>query len=87
MRTNDGFVRFDDLHFTVFHRNNSPLFPTNGLSGLFEDNCGRLWFHSEGGLLFNENGRFTLALKPNEIPPATLSAFHRDGAGGVLFHF
>ncbi len=87
MTTNDGLVRFDGVRFTVFNRNNSPVFPSNRLAGLFEDQRGRLWFYSEnGGILFYENGRFTLASPPNVLPPAALSAFHHDGAGGILFH-
>jgi len=87
MTTNDGLVRFDGVRFTVFNRNNSPVFPSNRLAGLFEDQSGHLWFYTEtGGILFYENGRFTLATKPNELPPDTLSAFHHDGSGGLLFH-
>ena len=87
MTTNDGLVRFDGVRFTVFNRNNAPIFPSHRLAGLFEDQRGRLWFYSKnGGILFYDHGRFTLALPPNVLPPAALSAFHHDGAGGLLFH-
>ena len=49
MTTNDGLVCFDGVRFTIFNRNNSPVFPSNRLSSLFEDQRGRLWFHTEGG--------------------------------------
>jgi signal transduction histidine kinase/ligand-binding sensor domain-containing protein len=86
LTTNDGLARFDGLHFTVFNKSNSAEFTTNRLMGAFEDRSARLWFQGEdGSILFYKEGRFTLALKPNEITTFVRSPFFDDKLGGVIF--
>lgn len=83
--TNDGLVRFDGVRFKVFNKSNTPQITTNRLSAAFVDKSGLLWFQGEdGSILFYRNGAFTIAAKPRELQPGTLSRFFDDGAGGVV---
>jgi signal transduction histidine kinase/ligand-binding sensor domain-containing protein len=85
--TNDGLVRFDGARFKIFNKSNTPELTTNRLVGAFGDKSGRLWFQTEdGGVIFHENGKFSIALKPNEIPPLQRSPFFDDQLGGVIFY-
>lgn len=85
--TNDGLVRFDGARFKVFNKSNTPEFTTNRLAGAFGDKSGRLWFQTEdGGVIFHDKGKFTVAMKPNEIPPIRRSPFFDDQTGGVIFN-
>lgn len=45
--TYDGLVRFDGLHFTVFHQSNTPSMPSNRVLSLREDVAGALWVRTE----------------------------------------
>ncbi len=87
MTTNDGLVRFDGVRFEVFNKSNTPEITTNRLVGAFEDKSGRLWFQTEdGGIVFYEKGRFTVGMKPNELPLVTRSPFFDDQTGGIIFY-
>ncbi len=58
--TDEGLVRFDGFKFTTYNIGNTKAFKTNNISGLVEDQDGRLWIScSEGGLLSYHKGFFT----------------------------
>ena len=86
LTTNDGLARFDGVRFTVFNKGTNAEFSTNRLAAAFQDKSHRIWFQSEdGSVLFYKDGRFTVALKPNEIQNQGRSPLLDDGAGGVIF--
>ncbi len=87
LSTNDGIVRFDGSRFKIFNKSNTSQITTNRLSAAFADKGGRIWFQAEdGGILFYQKGAFTVAAKPNELPPGLRSAFFDDAAGGVILN-
>ena len=60
LATNEGLVRFDGAHFTVFNTTNTPQLPGNRYNSLFEEPPGYLWARSEkADLVLYHNGRFT----------------------------
>ncbi|HMB92362.1 MAG TPA: two-component regulator propeller domain-containing protein, partial [Rhodothermales bacterium] len=60
LATNEGLVRFDGAHFTVFNSTNTPQLPSNRFNSLAEEPAGYLWIISEqGGLVLYRKGQFT----------------------------
>lgn len=87
LTTNDGLVRFDGYRFKIFNKGNTPQITTNRLSAAFADASGRMWFQAEdGGILYYERGAFTVAARPDEIPPGPRSQFFDDPSGGVILN-
>lgn len=60
LATNEGLVRFDGAHFTVFNTTNTSHLPGNRYNSLFEEPQGYLWARSEkADLVLYQNGHFT----------------------------
>ena len=47
--TQEGLVRFDGVHFTVFNKRSVKALKSNYILTLFEDNRGNLWIGTNGG--------------------------------------
>lgn len=58
--TQEGLVRFDGVHFTVFDSKNTPAIPHNEVVSLLEQEDGTLLIGTFGGLASLKNGQFTL---------------------------
>jgi signal transduction histidine kinase/ligand-binding sensor domain-containing protein len=87
LTTNDGLARFDGARFTVFNKSTNPEFSTNRLGAVLEDKSHRIWFNGEdGSVLFYQDGRFTVAVKPNQTAMSGRSPFFEVPAAGVLFY-
>jgi ligand-binding sensor domain-containing protein/signal transduction histidine kinase len=56
--TQEGLVRFDGVHFTVFDSRNSPAMHDDWVRSLREARDGTLWVGTADGLLRSRNGRF-----------------------------
>jgi ligand-binding sensor domain-containing protein/two-component sensor histidine kinase len=60
LATQEGLVRFDGIHFTVFDKRNTPQMKANNIQVLYEDQRGVLWIGTEGGgLVSMRAGEFT----------------------------
>jgi signal transduction histidine kinase/ligand-binding sensor domain-containing protein len=86
LATNDGLARFDGVRFVVFNKSNTEAIANNRIGELYEDGNGRLWVGVEdGSLLFYENGKFTVAVEPNDARFNPRGFLTDDGAGGIFF--
>ncbi len=80
--TEEGLVRFDGVHFTVFDRYNTKEFRQNRILDLKEDRNGTLWISTYGsGLVTYKNGSFQPIVFP-EMDTKTWPV-HTDGQGSV----
>src|SRR5262245_10754323 len=60
LTTNDGLVRYDGVHFTIFNAGNTNGLGTSRLSRLLEDRDGNLWVIAEDNSLIRySKGIFT----------------------------
>jgi len=57
--TQEGLVRFDGVHFTVFDKWNTPAIRSNNVRALCLARSGALWIGTNGGLLRMKEGVFT----------------------------
>src|SRR5215813_3957987 len=60
LATDGGLVRFDGIQFTVFDKQNTPVFKSNQIRNLFEDSRGSLWLSTPDGLIRQRDKKFTL---------------------------
>ena len=60
--TQEGLVRFDGLHFTVFDRQNTPALAHNNIQALCEMRDGALWIGTNRGLVRYASGRVHAAI-------------------------
>lgn len=80
-----GLTRFDGVRFTFFSETNTP--EMKGLVSigrcLQEDDAGRLWIGTEGGLLCRAGGRFVNFPGEADLRGETINAVIRRSAGGI----
>src|SRR5579859_6065281 len=69
--TQNGLVRFDGVHFTVFNANNTPAIKNDRVVQLFVDRRGALWISAE-------QGKLVCLLK------GTFSAYEMPGSGSAF---
>jgi diguanylate cyclase (GGDEF)-like protein/PAS domain S-box-containing protein len=80
----NGLVRFDGAHFTVFDVQGTPALGHNHLWSLVADGDGGLWIATNGGLARWTNGRVTRADEGvAALPSRTLRALYRADDGGL----
>lgn len=85
--TNEGLVRFDGVRFKVFNKSNTPEITNNRMFGAFADKSAKIWMNTEEGeILSYEKGVFSIAMKPEEVPPGLRSHFFDDPSGSVIFY-
>jgi PAS domain S-box-containing protein len=56
--TQEGLVRFDGVHFTIFDKRNTPGLENHSIFTLLEGRDGSLWIGTGGGLSRLKDGRF-----------------------------
>ncbi|HEV2102389.1 MAG TPA: two-component regulator propeller domain-containing protein, partial [Candidatus Acidoferrum sp.] len=61
--TEEGLIRFDGVHFTVFDHRNTPVLPDNLISALAETPDGSLWIGTSSAFLRYKDGKFLDAAK------------------------
>jgi len=94
--TRDGLDRWKDGQITIFHKRNGRSLtaadrngvraiadsglPDDYIGSLLEDNRGRIWVFSPGGVAYFEHGRFTPV---GAAPGKYVHSAAEDGAGGL----
>jgi diguanylate cyclase (GGDEF)-like protein/PAS domain S-box-containing protein len=82
--TQNGLVRFDGAHFTVFDVQVAPELGHNHLWSLADDGAGGLWIATNGGLSRWTNGRIARpAVADATLPSRMLRTLHRAGDGSL----
>ncbi len=62
--TQEGLVRFDGVHFTIYTKTNTPILTNNYFTALHYDTKGNLWIGTSGGGIFKySNGIFSTPLE------------------------
>ena len=75
--TQNGLVRFDGVHFTVFDVQGTPALVHNHLWSLAVDGDGGLWIATNGGLARWTGGQVTRADADATLPSRTLRTLMR----------
>jgi signal transduction histidine kinase len=78
--TEDGLNRWNDGRVTVYRRRTDPGLPDDRIRSLFEDERGRIWVSTAGGIVTFDGDRFTAV--PLESP-GFVQAIAGDGNGGI----
>jgi PAS domain S-box-containing protein len=80
--TQEGLVRFDGVHFTVFDMKNTPGLIHNYVMALCEGNDGSLWIGTFGGLARLKGGQFTAYTTEAGLSNHVVRSIHagRDGS-------
>jgi ligand-binding sensor domain-containing protein/signal transduction histidine kinase len=81
--TQEGLARFDGLSFTVFDKENTPVFKSNDIRFLYEDKQGRLWISTSYGLVCRHDGQFTVFTENEGLPDNSIGPIVEDTSGNV----
>ncbi len=81
--TEEGLVRFDGVHFTLFDKNTASL-KSNLVMTLLVDHLGDLWVGTYGGGIAQlHKGRFKLFGTEQGLPSNQIRALHEDREGAI----
>jgi len=72
--TPDGLNRWNDGHITIYGKRNSGL-PDDSVDSIFQDDRGRIWVSTHGGVAYFDSGRFI----PLSAMPAGPNVFSMAG--------
>lgn len=80
--TNNGIARYikNRDHFETFDSYNNPGLPDNGAYSIVESQDGKIWFGTNKGLCFFENGQFTTM---KSVPSALVKTVSIDQEGRI----
>ena len=81
LATEEGFVRFDGVRFTVFDSRNTKELPYNRISDLVASKDGGLWIGTHGGVTRLANGRFTHYTTKNGLGSDVVTRLFEDRSG------
>lgn len=83
LATWEGLVSYNGLEFTVFNRGNTPGMLDNGISALYADSQGILWFGDSRGNLGRRDpdGKLRFIPRPAQRPNALIEEMTMDSAG------
>lgn len=82
--TQEGLVRFDGLRFTVFDRENTPVFKSAEVTALTEGRDGSLWVGTRGaGVLRFSAGRFQAFTVQEGLADNVVLSLFPDSGGGL----
>jgi PAS domain S-box-containing protein len=76
--TEEGLVRFDGVHFTVFDRTSTSAFANNVIQALAQGPDGSLWIGTTNGLIRLKNGVFTKYTRRDGLPSDYILALSLD---------
>jgi signal transduction histidine kinase/CheY-like chemotaxis protein/ligand-binding sensor domain-containing protein len=79
--TENGLVRFDGMHFTVFDHRNTPAMTDDYVQNLLVDRDGSLWIHVHSGLLRWKDRAFTIVTTQDGLPNGPVTLMATDSAG------
>jgi signal transduction histidine kinase/ligand-binding sensor domain-containing protein len=77
--TRDGLDRWKDGRITIYRGRRSGL-PDDAVESLFQDDRGRIWVSTNGGIVYFENGQLTAI---SAVPGRFVSSFAGDSAGSI----
>ena len=82
--TEEGLVRFDGVHFTVFDKSNTPELTSPYIVALLEGRDGSLWIGaSAGGVCRLKDGKFSTYQTPDGLVSDDVRAFFEASDGSL----
>jgi signal transduction histidine kinase/CheY-like chemotaxis protein/ligand-binding sensor domain-containing protein len=82
--TEEGLVRFDGIHFTVFDRSNTPELTSVYIRTLQEGHDGSLWIGASGGGLYRlKEGKFSAGPTEDGLSHDTVWALYEGDDGSL----
>ncbi|HUI41592.1 MAG TPA: two-component regulator propeller domain-containing protein [Terriglobia bacterium] len=82
--TEEGLVRFDGIHFTVFSKNNTPQIQSNVILALLADKQGNLWIGTNGGgLVGYRQGQFSVYKTHQGLSSDSVLSLYEDARGAL----
>ena len=82
--TEEGLVRFDGVHFTVFNKRNTEQFLNHVITALSVSRDGSLWIGTSAGLLRYQGGQFTRYSSQDGLASDTVIRIY-ESREGVLW--
>jgi len=82
--TEEGLVRFDGIHFTVFDKSNTPELTSPYILALYEAQDGSLWIGtSEGGIYRLKDGKFSAYPTEDGLSNDDVRSFYESEDGSL----
>ena len=82
--TEEGLVRFDGIHFTVFDQSNTPELTSVYIRTLLEARDGSLWIGTDGGGVYRlKDGKFSVYPTPDGLSSDVVRSFYESGDGSL----
>jgi PAS domain S-box-containing protein len=83
LASQEGMIRFDGTHFTVFERANTPGIVDNAIYSLLQTSDGSLWAGTKNGLIRMQNGTFRTYTKDDGMIGNDVSGLAEDKEGSL----